>query len=987
MNIADLNNFASLLDHPLRLVAIPQNKKENPSLALQYVVDICARKIGALEKLNLTHNLYYHINPDKDPMHKGKSKDGDIDRICFLGLDYDSKPKVTLNQLEILPTCTVLTSPSKGKFQHLIALNHTTFDIAKYRIMARRFSKITGSDPSCIDIARIFRLPGSVNLKVNEVSWLAESNADAPIYSYDDLNELLDNYEQKLAEVIRESGVPFVSSHNDELDIYADIPIPTNKKKTRTKDYADDNEPEIIDVKLGDISIREAIKLAKAKKKIKCEGNRHNNRVSWTSSMAQNVVRGKVTKEKAISVVHKLISLFDPPFDAHDLEQERRMVVKDMATFIDKDMKVASSIYNDVPLKKTLVSDDDSDSSIDGGKDSSENTSASLSLVPSGKELAYMTKDGFSLVNLTMVKKVIGNVDVVSLFKAYALFRSNDGSTKEVLAIISKAILDSGIQIDNRIVFEKGITNSWGFRSHHLYIPGDMDVIREWVSSLIGHTKDLLSKPEIIEQIKETKDYKEVCDYIKECLSVEMVNPKTGLLDHKALGVELKKNIVRIFRHPFKNQKEKDILVKALCNKIETEHLGSANEGKELEAVFQNGKWIQGKGWIKCEAWRESVSSSPCRIDTTIQSDIRRKVLKKLGDKLRLEDSKGEVTGYVQRYSIGHKSLANVLKYWCPEFASLLDHAFSDDYESWTKVLLMLGYTLTSTNPLRKIFFLYGESTSGKNLLAKVFMGIVGKVNGVVIQYDNIVGEYEGLDKAINKQFCIVDEPSPKNEKLIHARVGTKLKRATSGEVLQVRGIRQSSVEHQFETKFMVVSNDPPQFVDSAGSFKARIVPLFFGNAYIGVQDPLLSNKILSKADRLATVALSVLSYSMKIQELDNKAGFNKDLFDFGNSVTDKISSKIENKVQDTLSGVDPIIKSAVNECLVKRNRDSSISQDGLLRRLVVKYSNPLDIEQLRLSLGDDELEAQIVRYIRATLGASGRVHEGKIKLRGVSWK
>lgn len=974
MDIADLDKFASLLDHPLRLVAIPQIKvdpKTDTKVPLQYVVDICARKIGALEKLNKTHNLYYHINPDKDPMHKGKSKDNDIDRICFLGLDYDSEPTVSLMLLGITPRATILTSPSKGKFQSLIAVDPTTFDIEKYRLLARRFSSITGSDPSCIDIARIFRLPGSVNLKVNEVSWLAESNEDSPVYTYSQLCKILEDApEQSPVEL------------DEDLQIYSDIPLSKNKSSSNKKDYADVSEPEIIDVKLGDISIREAIKLAKAKKKIPCDGNRHNNRVSWTSSMAQNVVRGKVTKEKAISVVHKLISLFDPPFDAHDLEQERRMVVKDIKAFIEKDMKVASSIYNDVPLKKTLASDD---YSTDGDKDSS--SSAGLSLIPSGKELAYMTKDGFSLVNLTMVKKVISSIDVVSLFKAYALFRSNDGATKEVLAIISKAILDAGIQIDNRIVFEKGITNSWGYRSHHLYIPGDMDVIREWVSSLIGHTKDLLSKPEVIEQIKETKDYKDVCDYIKEGLSVSLLNPKTGLLDHKALGIELKKSIVKIFKHPFKDQKEKEILVKALCNKIATEHLGSANEGKELEAVFQNGKWVQGKGWIECEAWRESVSSSPCRIDKQILSDLKHRALKKLGDKLRLEDSRGVVTGYVQRYEIGHKSLANKVKFWCPEFAGLLEHAFNDDYEAWTKVLLMLGYTLTSTNPLRKIFFLYGESTSGKNLLAKVFMGIVGKVNGVVIQYDNIVGEYEGLDKAINKQFCIVDEPSPKNEKLIHARVGTKLKRATSGEVLQVRGIRQSSVEHQFETKFMVVSNDPPQFVDSAGSFKARIVPLFFGNAYIGVQDPLLSNKILKTADKLATIALTVLSFSLKIQELDNKAGFNKDLFDFSNSVTDKISNKIENKTQDNLSGVDPIIKSAVNECIVRRGRNSNINQDGLIRRLVTKYSNPLDIEQLRLSLGDDELEAQIVRYIRATFGASGRVHEGKIKLRGVSWK
>jgi putative DNA primase/helicase len=177
---------------------------------------------------------------------------------------------------------------------------------------------------------------------------------------------------------------------------------------------------------------------------------------------------------------------------------------------------------------------------------------------------------------------------------------------------------------------------------------------------------------------------------------------------------------------------------------------------RSLSAVVQAAKGVL---LVRDEFWKRQPAQIPCKNGVLEWDDF--------GEILRLHSPQYHFRGLLNA-DYNPKAA-------CPRFTQLLDRALpSEDVELLQRVL---GSVLLGRNIAQKLAILSGTPSSGKGVIARTVIGLIGPENVTTLRTNSLDGRFE-VGRYMNKLLLYAPDVS---ERFLHER-GAHLLKAITGE-------------------------------------------------------------------------------------------------------------------------------------------------------------------------------------------------------------
>lgn len=295
-----------------------------------------------------------------------------------------------------------------------------------------------------------------------------------------------------------------------------------------------------------------------------------------------------------------------------------------------------------------------------------------------------------------------------------------------------------------------------------------------------------------------------------------------------------------------------------LCEKISCAVINSLHTvNNEARLIMQNGVYDGCSGvWTSDKAAGEKGELPAhrrwpnvlyCKFDVSMARSMRDEVL-------------GGSTNGMSSMTEKEKSFS--LGTWlsrrdrAPLFKKFLSDMFPDDEQAQATLVLMLGYCMMQQNPFAKIFFLFGDTCTGKSTFCKLMRNLIGETNTYTDRYAYLDTEHSGIAHWPCKNAVFLDEVGEAKPLTHKAAIGV-LKAVTGGECILGRKIRSAPKQLIITAKPIILANNMIEYEDMGGAFKRRLVNFRLMHTIPpDKRDPYLVNKILtSESACIATVA------------------------------------------------------------------------------------------------------------------------------------
>lgn len=164
------------------------------------------------------------------------------------------------------------------------------------------------------------------------------------------------------------------------------------------------------------------------------------------------------------------------------------------------------------------------------------------------------------------------------------------------------------------------------------------------------------------------------------------------------------------------------------------------------------------------------------------------------------------------------------------------------------------GYCLTKDTRQQKMLFLVGKTRSGKGTIATVLQTLLG--NGATSMDFNTLGSPFGKAPLLDRQLAILGD----------VRLGKNTDRgAATQDLLSIIGRdevmvnrkNQSMLTVRLDVKFLALCNELPDLYDDSGALLARYMFLEFPNSFLGREDLLLSDKLVTELPQILKWAIA----------------------------------------------------------------------------------------------------------------------------------
>lgn len=238
-----------------------------------------------------------------------------------------------------------------------------------------------------------------------------------------------------------------------------------------------------------------------------------------------------------------------------------------------------------------------------------------------------------------------------------------------------------------------------------------------------------------------------------------------------------------------------------------------------------------------------------------------------------------------------------------------LSQLWPDDEEAVCALQEFFGYVLSGRTDLHKIMLIVGQTRSGKGTIGRVLKALVGKRNMAGPTLASL-GTNFGLSPLLGKPLAIVSDARLRKGSNTHLVVERLL--TISGEdTIDVDRKYRDPWTGRLPTRFMILSNELPDFADASGAIARRFIVLTLQHSFLGRENPRLTRELLEELPGILNWSLDGLS------RLEQQGAF-----------TEPESSV--HAVQTMVDSVSP--ESAfVRECCTVRP-DATVPVDGLFR-------------------------------------------------------
>lgn len=187
-----------------------------------------------------------------------------------------------------------------------------------------------------------------------------------------------------------------------------------------------------------------------------------------------------------------------------------------------------------------------------------------------------------------------------------------------------------------------------------------------------------------------------------------------------------------------------------------------------------------------------------------------------------------------------------------------LSQLWPDDEESVRTLQEYFGYVLSGRTDLHKILLIVGPTRSGKGTIGRVLTALVGKGNMAGPTLASL-GTNFGLASLLGKPLAIVSDARLGGGSSTHLVVERLL--TISGEdAIDVDRKYQKSWTGRLPTRFMILSNELPNFADASGAIARRFIVLTMRHSFLGRENPRLTRELLEELPGILNWSLDGLA-------------------------------------------------------------------------------------------------------------------------------
>lgn len=201
----------------------------------------------------------------------------------------------------------------------------------------------------------------------------------------------------------------------------------------------------------------------------------------------------------------------------------------------------------------------------------------------------------------------------------------------------------------------------------------------------------------------------------------------------------------------------------------------------------------------------------------------------------------------------------------CPTWESFLEDVFEHDAAASLLLQEYAGYLISGRTDIHKALLIVGPGRSGKGTISRTLKQLVGVGNTVSPSLNSLGSEF-GLAELIGKPLAIVEDARGDDDRRNNTTV-ERLLNITGEDALSINRKGISYWNGTLPTRFLLVSNETPRFLDSSGAILNRFMSMKLHKSYANNPDTTLGSRINAEMSGIFNWALEGLE---KLNEQGN---------------------------------------------------------------------------------------------------------------------
>ncbi|MDT0309271.1 phage/plasmid primase, P4 family [Streptomyces sp. DSM 44917] len=192
-----------------------------------------------------------------------------------------------------------------------------------------------------------------------------------------------------------------------------------------------------------------------------------------------------------------------------------------------------------------------------------------------------------------------------------------------------------------------------------------------------------------------------------------------------------------------------------------------------------------------------------------------------------------------------------------PGWLAFLAQLWPDDPQSVQALQEWFGYVVSGRTDLQKILLIVGPTRSGKGTIARILTALVGKGNVAGPTLASLATNF-GLSPLLGKPLAVISDARLSGRD--GHQVVERLLTISGEDTIDVDRKYRDPWTGQLPSRFLILSNELPNFGDASGVIARRFVVLATIASWLGREDTALTGKLTAELPGILNWALEGLA-------------------------------------------------------------------------------------------------------------------------------
>jgi putative DNA primase/helicase len=186
-----------------------------------------------------------------------------------------------------------------------------------------------------------------------------------------------------------------------------------------------------------------------------------------------------------------------------------------------------------------------------------------------------------------------------------------------------------------------------------------------------------------------------------------------------------------------------------------------------------------------------------------------------------------------------------------------VEELWGADEEMISTLCEVMGYILGGETSQQKIFLFVGPTRSGKGTTARVLQALLGMENVAGPTLSGLSTQF-GMSELICKPLATISDArlNPRSDSTLAVE---RLLSISGEDVLSVQRKFKPDWIGRLPTRFLILTNELPQFADASGTIAGRFIILTLTRSFYDEEDPGLTARLIAEAPGIFNWALEGL--------------------------------------------------------------------------------------------------------------------------------